>query len=254
MITLGIDIGSRNTKIVLYDSDLRSILFSAWRSTDVAPLDTVELLLQAAGGNDKYPELARIGCTGYGRKLFPRSTRILSEISCHAAGVRFFHPRVRTIIDIGGQDSKLITLDEQGKVQDFVMNDKCAAGTGRFLEMTAIRLECPLSGLAPLAAQADKELHISSTCVVFAESEIIGLIAQNEAPANIARAIHLSIAKRVLTQISSLAWQAPLTFTGGVALNSDLAACLAGQLNLEIAVPPDPEITGALGAAILVSL
>lgn len=254
MITLGIDIGSRNTKVLLYDSEARDIVFSAWRSTDVAPLDTVDALIREAFRVSGVSAVERVGCTGYGRKLYPQPCKVLSEISCHAAGVRFFHPGVRTIIDIGGQDSKIITLAETGKVQDFVMNDKCAAGTGRFLELTALRLECPLSKLSSLAVQADKELHITSTCVVFAESEIIGLIAQNETPANIARAIHLSIAKRVLTQLSALAWQAPLTFTGGVALNNDLANCLAGQLNLKVTVPPDPEITGALGAAILVSL
>lgn len=250
MITLGIDLGSRNTKVAIYDSATGQILHSAWRGTDVSPLDTAHALLSdALAATHARPE--RVAATGYGRKLWPDPHKVLSEISCHAAGVRHFHPHARTVIDIGGQDSKIFTLDAAGKVLDFVMNDKCAAGTGRFLEMTALRLDCTLDQLSQLASLSTAALNISSTCVVFAESEIVGMIAENAAPADIARAVHNSIASRVLTQISALAFEPPMVFTGGVALNNDLVACLARQLQLPVGVPPSPEITGALGAAIL---
>jgi predicted CoA-substrate-specific enzyme activase len=197
--------------------------------------------------------IERTGCTGYGRKLYAGAGRIFSEISCHAAGVLHFFPAARTIIDIGGQDSKLISLDDSGKVRDFVMNDKCAAGTGRFLEMTALRLDCTLDELSELAAGSTEQLSISSTCVVFAESEIIGLIAENHAKAGIAKAVHMSVAARILTQISALDYREPIVFTGGVALNRDLADSLAKLLGTEILVSPHPLITGALGAARLIA-
>ena len=160
-------------------------------------------------------------------------------------------PEAKTIIDIGGQDAKIITVAADGRVRDFVMNDKCAAGTGRFLEMTALKLDCTLDGLSLLAEGSNHALDLSSTCVVFAESEIVGLIAANSSPADIARAVHNSIAKRVLTQISALDFEPPVVFTGGVALNRDLARCLSRELATPVSVPSLPLITGALGAAIL---
>ncbi len=251
MITLGLDIGSRNTKIVVFDSEKRSIIFSDWTATEVNPLRSVETLLARARQSSGLQTPDAAACTGYGRKLWKDHARVLSEISCHAAGVLYFLPGTKTIIDIGGQDSKIITIAPHGKVRDFVMNDKCAAGTGRFLEMTALRLDCSLDELSRLAVNSTRELNISSTCVVFAESEIVGMIAENSAPDDIARAVHNSIAKRIITQISALDFEPPVVFTGGVALNADLVTCLSHHLNTEVRVPSSPEITGALGAALL---
>ncbi|MCB5247602.1 MAG: acyl-CoA dehydratase activase [Candidatus Cloacimonetes bacterium] len=251
MITLGIDIGSRNTKIVIFDPQKRSLVFSGCVATEVNPLRSVENLLVRAEDQTGLKDFAAAACTGYGRKLWKTKARVLSEISCHAAGVLYYQPEAKTIIDIGGQDSKIITVSGEGKVSDFVMNDKCAAGTGRFLEMTALRLDCSLDELSSLAAASSLVLDISSTCVVFAESEIVGMVADNSAPADIARAVHNSIAERILTQISALEYQPPVVFTGGVALNADLVGCLSRQLDTPISVPPSPELTGALGAAIL---
>jgi predicted CoA-substrate-specific enzyme activase len=135
-------------------------------------------------------------------------------------------------------------------VADFVMNDKCAAGTGRFLEMTAMRLGCEVDSLASLAAGATQEKKLNSTCVVFAESEIIGMMSQAVAAADIARAVHRRVAKRIYMQMSSLTWEAPVVFTGGVAQNPDLAMCLGQELKTELLIPLDPEITGAFGAAL----
>ncbi len=253
MITLGIDIGSRNTKAVLFDPGTSSVLYSGFVATDVFPLRSVDELLHRAFSAIGIDGADKTACTGYGRKLYRQQAVVISEISCHAAGIVHLYPGTRTVIDIGGQDSKVITLNAEGKVQDFVMNDKCAAGTGRFLEMTALRLGCDLDELSTLAHKAPRDMDISSTCVVFAESEIIGLISKNEQPSSIARAVHRSIAKRVTTQVGTLDFRPPVVFTGGVAKNSDLAQCLAAYLDCEITVPPDPVITAALGAAILVS-
>lgn len=252
MISLGIDIGSRNTKIVLYDTVQNTILHSAYLSTDISPLKTVDALLNAAYAilHINYCDLSAIGVTGYGRKLYPQASSVLSEITCHAAACRKLFPSVRCVIDIGGQDAKIISIDKHGKVADFVMNDKCAAGTGRFLEMTAMRLGCEVVNLASLAAEATQEKKLNSTCVVFAESEIIGMMAQAVTAADIARAVHRSVAKRIYLQMSSLTWEAPVVFTGGVAQNPDLAMCLGQELKAELLIPLDPEITGAFGAAL----
>ncbi len=251
LTTLGIDIGSRNIKIALCDRVSGALTYSAWRSTEVDPLRTMEALLAEAAEKTGSAEFGPTAVTGYGRKLYSKPAKILSEIACHARGVRFLFPACRTVIDIGGQDSKIITLSDDGKVRDFVMNDKCAAGTGRFLEMTALRLGCPLDEFSRLAKNSAQNLGINATCVVFAESEIIGLIAQNTDPASIANAVHESVARRVLTQLSSLDFAPPIVFTGGVAQNSALVESMSRALGEPISVPPDPEITAALGAALL---
>ncbi len=253
MITAGIDIGSRNTKLVIFDTLSQSIIWSAYQSTEIKALDSVSNLFNNLRLSEPgiYASIQKTCSTGYGRHLMTEADLILSEISCHATGIRFFFPDCRSIIDIGGQDSKIIALDSGGKVMDFVMNDKCAAGTGRFLEMTALRLNCGVDELSGIAATADTKLKLNSTCVVFAESEIIGLMALDTSRANIVRAVHISIAHRISAQIGSLSFEPEHVFTGGVALNSDLMACLEAELKLSLKRPEDPEITGALGAAIL---
>jgi predicted CoA-substrate-specific enzyme activase len=291
--TLGIDIGSRNTKLVVYDPAQKLILAFEIQPTGVNPSQTVETMLAEVLSHNKslseiymtsptpvipakpvipaqagihssglppspmpvIPAQAGIHfpviyATGYGRKLFP-ATKVLSEVSCHAAGVQYFFPSVRTVIDIGGQDSKVISIGANGKVKDFAMNDKCAAGTGRFLEMVALRLNTTVDALAEIASHSARSLHLNSTCVVFAESEIISLIAAGTLQQDIIRAVHLSIANRILSQVNQLSWENPVVFTGGVALNSDLKARLEQVLNTVVFTPTHPEITGALGAAII---
>ncbi|HPV15186.1 MAG TPA: acyl-CoA dehydratase activase [Candidatus Cloacimonadota bacterium] len=253
MITLGIDVGSRNTKLILFDHAKQSILFQDWIATNIDPTKSIEELYDKAVNSLRLSDLdicAKVA-TGYGRKIWPHADRVISEISAHAAGIAWLKPEARTIIDIGGQDSKVIVLDDQGKVFDFAMNDKCAAGTGRFLEMTAMRLGIEVSQLSDLAADADSEIKLNNTCVVFAETEIISLMSSKVSAANIVRAVHLSIAKRIFSQMSALSHQAPYTFTGGVAQNQDLANCISIELGAGLWIPPEPEITAALGAAIL---
>ena len=252
MLKIGIDIGSRNTKIVIYDAQTKRLEFSAFQTTEVSVTDGVNnLLKEGYTALGITPKINTIGVTGYGRKLYQEASSILSEISCHTAGCLYYFPHIRTIIDIGGQDSKIITLNEKGKVTDFVMNDKCAAGTGRFLEMTAMRLGCDVSELSLLASKSTRNLTLNSTCVVFAESEIIGMLSSSIPPEDIVRSVHRSIAKRILAQMSVMVWEQPLVFTGGVALNKDMGKCLSEALNSQLLTPPEPEITAALGAAIL---
>ncbi len=253
MITAGIDIGSRNTKLVVYSATTNTILHAEYIATEIRVMDSVNRLFENLKCSDPsvFYSIERRCSTGYGRHLCDIADQKYSEISCHATGVRYFFPKCQSIIDIGGQDSKFIALDSSGKVMDFVMNDKCAAGTGRFLEMTAIRLSCEIQHLSDIAEKSDENLKLNSTCVVFAESEIIGLMATNVSQANIIRAVHNSIAHRITAQIGATYSEPEYVFTGGVALNKDLLNCLSFELQVELKRPANPEITGALGAAIL---
>ena len=249
-ITCGIDSGSRTTKLVFVQD--ASVIYRSHDVTGINPANTAEkLLLDGLTKNGlSRDDLALIYSTGYGRNILPFSQKVISEISCHARGVYHLFPSCRTVIDIGGQDSKAILLGPGGHVQDFVMNDRCAAGTGRFLEVAANILETTVDTLGYLAATSQLNLEINSTCVVFAESEIIGLIAKEHKPADIIASIHRAIAKRTRNMIAQLHWTAPIVFTGGVAKNSGMQAVLSDVLQSEISVPPDSLITGALGAAL----
>lgn len=251
MYSLGIDIGSRNTKIVIWDLLQKSIAFQGYKSTEVKVTQAVEKLLENAAQCVDLSSITRSCVTGYGRKLYRSADKILSEITCHAAGCYQLFPECHTIIDIGGQDSKIIVLERGGAVKDFVMNDKCAAGTGRFLEMTALKLDCELEELSRRAAQATETLNLNSTCVVFAESEIIGLLAEGKKAEDIAKAVFESIAKRIYAQMAGLEIADQVVFTGGVAHSPQLRKYLSHLLQFDLAVPFEPEITGALGAAIL---
>ncbi|HNX01859.1 MAG TPA: acyl-CoA dehydratase activase [Candidatus Cloacimonadota bacterium] len=256
MLTIGIDAGSRTTKIVLFDAAKRSILFSDYTDTGIHPTIAVEGLINTALSrmNLELEQIGEIYSTGYSRSMVEYAGKTISEITCHAVGVKYFLPDTRFIIDVGGQDSKVITIGEDGKVADFAMNDKCAAGTGRFLEVTARILNCDVSELSELSTQSDKEIDINSTCVVFAESEIIGMISQGNTIPNIINAVQRSIAKRLVHLASQVRWMPPVVFTGGVARNKRLVELCAEELKKEIKVPEHPTITAALGAAILASL
>lgn len=252
-INIGIDLGSRMSKIVVLQKS--KILHFEITDTGVNPQKTASRLLDNALEKTKLKrfEITKIFSTGYGRNIVPFADKRISEISCHARGVHHLFPNARTVIDIGGQDSKAILLGEQGKVIDFVMNDKCAAGTGRFLEVAANILEITVDALQEISVQSKEDIDINSTCVVFAESEIIGLIAAGKAPADIVKAIHRSIARRIKNLIAPMSWQTPVVFTGGVAQNSGMQKAIAETLQEEITVPENSFITGALGASLLAS-
>ena len=250
MITIGIDLGSRMSKIVVLNDD--KIIYSNVVDTGVNPKKIAELLLNDALKETSLSksEITKIYSTGYGRNIVPFSDKRISEISCHARGANYFFPNARTIIDIGGQDSKIIIVDEHGHVKDFIMNDRCAAGTGKFLEVTAMTLETTIDELGEISQTSTEKININSTCVVFAESEIIGLIAEGLDKPGIINAVHRSIAKRTKNLASQLHWQKPIVFTGGVAKNTGMQIAISEIMGSKVIVPENSFITGALGAAL----
>lgn len=252
MIFAGIDAGSRTTKVVLLDGDGRDVIAAAvvdqGIEQDLLAESLLDRLLRENGFERS--QLRMVVATGYGRKLIRVADVSITEITCQAWGVRHRMPEARTIIDIGGQDSKLLRLHPDGTVGDFVMNDRCAAGTGRFLELLATRLNVRLASLGELAGQSRTPAIISSMCVVFAETEIIGLLASGITPADIAAGVQASLATRVAAMTGQNV-AAPIVLTGGVALVPGMQTTLATALGQPLSVPSDPQTTCALGAAIL---
>jgi predicted CoA-substrate-specific enzyme activase len=188
--------------------------------------------------------------TGYGRVRFDAAEEEISEISCHARGAFHLCPSTRTVIDIGGQDSKAIRLDSNGRVHDFAMNDKCAAGTGRFLEVMAAALDLPIQDIGALSRRSRHPVSISSTCTVFAETEAISHIARGATKQDVAAGLHHAIASRVMGLAARVGLEPEVMLTGGVALNVGVVAALQSQSSEEIMVPADPQAVGALGAAL----
>ena len=254
MITAGIDAGSRAIKIVLWDSLAKKVIAESICDQGVnqkkLATDMFDRLL--AENNILYQDIHRTVATGYGRHMLEFCDTAITEISCHTAGVSHHIPSATTIIDIGGQDSKLIRVDNHAKVRDFVMNDRCAAGTGRFLEIVSERLKVPLEQLGSFAKKSVEPAHISSMCVVFAETEIIGLLAKGQSVEDIIAGVQSSIAKRVLAMAGG-SIESPIVFTGGVALVSGMKEVFDKLLKQTIELCPNPQFTGALGAAILAS-
>jgi predicted CoA-substrate-specific enzyme activase len=252
MLFAGIDVGSRALKGVLIKSGNGEIAARAVIDQHHNQKKIIDRLLRKllACGDIKRKDVARIVATGYGRNLVTFADQIITEITCQAAGVRRLMPDARTIIDIGGQDTKVIFLDGTGRVRDFVTNDRCAAGTGRFLELLAERLSVSLKTLGNLAGKSRRPAAINSTCAVFAETEIVGLLAAGVNKNDIAAGVQKSIAGRICTMVARNI-DLPLCFTGGVALVALMSATLASALGHEVVVAPHPQFTCALGAALL---
>jgi len=235
MITAGIDIGSRNCKLILWNRKENRIIYKAQQESGTTPGETAEKQIEKACEiHNLKRDMLKICATGYGRKLI--NLDYISEISCHGRGVKVLLPEAATVIDIGGQDSKVISLDERG-----------------FLEKIAELFRLKIDSLGELALHSKKRIEISSTCVVFAESEIISLINKKVGRDDILMGVHRSIAKRIKNLLSMIRWQAPLIMTGGVALNPAIQAALAEELQIMISVPEYPIFTGALGAALFAS-
>ncbi|OVE75190.1 hypothetical protein BVX97_05465, partial [bacterium E08(2017)] len=246
MITAGIDAGSRAIKVVIYDGKDDCIAASGIADQGVNQHELANALLDdvlAKLGMSK-KDVGPIVATGYGRDSIESATETVTEITCHARGVQHLYPDTRTIIEIGGQDSKLIRLRPDGGVRDFVMNDRCAAGTGRFLEVVADRLSVDLSELGELAAQADAPSAISSMCVVFAETEIIGLLAGGATQSNIIAGVQSSIVSR-LASMAGRSVNEPVVFTGGVALIPGMREAMEVSLKHPVTVAANPQLTGA---------
>lgn len=252
MIAAGIDAGSRTIKVVLFNAGDRRILAAGVADQGVRQQARVAQLFDQVLGRAGISR-SRVGsivATGWGRDGVTFADAAVTEITCQARGVRHLHGRVRTVIDIGGQDSKVLRLDAGGVPRDFVMSDRCAAGTGRFLEVIAARLETPMSRLGALARRAARPAPINSMCVVFAETEIIGLLAAGEKPANIVAGVQRAIAARIASMAGSNI-VAPVVFTGGVALVPGMARAIAAALGVPVRVARRAQLTGALGAALL---
>ncbi len=251
MYIMGIDSGSTSTNAVIIN-DKKEILSYAVLRTGAKSAESAERIrnevLEKAGLTPE--DITCTVSTGYGRVSIPYADRNVTEISCHGRGAHFINPDVRTILDIGGQDSKAIRLNDDGDVIDFVMNDKCAAGTGRFLEMMADTLEVGIEALGPLSLKSREDVEISSMCSVFAESEVISLIAQNKEPADIARGIHKAIAGKAMSLLRKVGLEREFMMTGGVAKNPGMTAVLEEMLGAPLCIYEEPEIVGALGAAL----
>lgn len=251
-IYVGIDAGSRAVKIALLDSLTRKVVAtgSCNQGLDQEGL-AARLLAQLLDAQNLTPaDILETVATGYGRYAISSAGHVVTEITCHAAGVHFLHPDAAAVIDIGGQDSKFIHLGKNGLVSDFSMNDRCAAGTGRFLEVLANRLDVPIDRLGDYAVHAGKPAAISSMCVVFAESEMIGLLASGVNPGNIIAGVCQSVAQRIAAMAGRIPTGA-IIFTGGVARITGMADALSAALKSPVAVASDPCMTGAIGAALI---
>jgi len=240
---LGIDLGSTTVKVAGVD-ETGECVYDAIAPTEARMEAQAERMLAAVG------ETVPVVATGYGRALV-REAKAVTEITCHAKGVFHVVGHGGSLIDLGGQDTKVILVGDGGKVRHFVMNDRCAAGTGRFLEVVAARLGVPLTDLAGLALAGTAEATISSTCTVFAESEIISLLARGEPLESLSRGLHRSLVRRVVALARSAAVKAPFLLSGGGALNPAVHDLLEEELGSRVFVPRGPQHMGAHGAALL---
>lgn len=242
----GIDIGSRSIELVVLKDG--AIVHVAKVPTTFDPMAQCRKLLERA-------RPSRMVATGYGRKLFADSdngsrVETITEIQAYALGARHLFGEARTVLDIGGQDTKVILLAPTGKVAKFEMNDRCAAGTGKFLEFMATALQIPLESFGEFALKSDRRIQINSMCTVFAESEATSLMARGERPHNIAMGLHLAVAQRTLAMLRRVGMEFPLIFAGGVAHNLCIRMLLEEDLGQPLIVPENPDTVGALGAAL----
>jgi predicted CoA-substrate-specific enzyme activase len=256
MHAAGVDVGAITAKAAILNCEgkepknlLATALIFAGYDRAAAALQVLNQALAQAGlARD---QIGRLVGTGYGRVQVPGADRTVTEITCHARGAHYLFPGVRTVIDIGGQDSKGIAVGAGGRVLDFVMNDKCAAGTGRFLEVMARALEVDLAECGEIALSAPRRASISSTCTVFAESEVITHLAAGVPRDEIIAGIHAAIAARIATMVGRLPVQDTVVMTGGVARNAGVARMLEERLGHEILVSERSQLAGAIGAALI---
>ncbi|MDO9439081.1 acyl-CoA dehydratase activase [Hydrogenophaga sp.] len=249
---MGIDFGSTTAKTVILD-DTGRVLASCVGSMGAVSDEGVRVstagALQQAGLTQA--EITRTVSTGYGRRMLEIADKSYTEITCHARGAVAMMPQARLVIDIGGQDSKVIAVDERGLLSQFAMNDRCAAGTGKFLEVLARAMAIELEAMGPLALTSTKALQISSMCATFAETEVISLLAEGNHKADVLAAVHAAIASRTVGLVSRVGKRGPVVMTGGVAKNVAAVQSIEQALGMKVHLPPDPQIAGALGAALL---
>jgi predicted CoA-substrate-specific enzyme activase len=245
----GVDIGSTMTKVVIMN---RATLASVIGPTGPEHRKLANRVMEEALAKAKlaFDDITYVVATGYGRINVPFADKQITEISCHARGVGHLLPEVRTVIDIGGQDSKGIKLKD-GRAVDFVMNDKCAAGTGRFLEVTAESLGVSLEDMGKLSLEAKNRVGISSTCTVFAAQEVVARLSEGAALPDIIAGLHEAIATRIYGMVRRLKIEREVAITGGGAKNIGLVKAMEAKLGFPVLVPPEPLLTGAIGAALL---
>jgi len=256
LIVAGIDVGSVTTKVVILSD--KKILAQAITLTKGDPILAAQTTLKEALkiSNLSQSNLSFIATTGYGRRTIEFGDKAITEITANAKGALFLGSpfgQIRTIIDLGGQDSKVIKLDEDGEIADFVMNEKCAAGTGRFLEVMARVLDIKLNDLAELSLKSKNPIEINATCTVFAESEVISLLMQKKPKEDILAGLHQTIAKRIAGMARQVKPKEIVFFDGGGAKNIAIKKALEEELDLKIYVPPNPQFVVALGAALSAS-
>jgi len=245
MAVCGIDVGSRSIKVVVLDSGTKRVLVFRRVETTYAPLDQCLKLLNGLSSG-------QIVATGYGRKLLQNhmNSESITEILAHALGAGHLFPESQAVLDIGGQDTKAISLDSLGRVAKFEMNDRCAAGTGKFLEFMATSFQVPIEEFGDFALEGTPGLSINSMCTVFAESEATSLMARGHRPQDIALALHHSVVKRSLSMLRRVSVNGPLVFSGGVALNRCVRQLIEKEVKSQILVASEPDMVGALGAAL----
>ena len=253
MIVAGIDIGSRAAKAVLMRNNeiISSVIGDTLAESVRTSEATMSELLKGTGIN--ISDIDYIVATGYGRVLVPFAHENVSEISCHARGINWYFPSVRTILDMGGQDNKAISCDGHGRVTNFVMNDKCAGGTGRFLEMIAEVLGVSLARAGELALQANGSVPFNTVCAVFAKSDAIGYRRQGVDKGDILSGLNTAISQRSLNLLKRVSLQPDFSITGGIAKNKGLVAKLTEKVGMKPLLCEDPQIIGALGAALFAS-
>ena len=250
-VAVGVDIGSLTAKTVVIDSNKSIVSYKIVQGRivdETAALVSLRRALKEAGLTET--DIGFMVTTGYGRNMVNFGNRSVTEISCHSRGAQFLYPDVRTVIDIGGQDSKVISLNGAAGVVNFAMNDKCAAGTGRFLEVMSHALEVPIEQMGELSLKSQDPATISSICTVFAESEVISLVAQKRSRLYIVAVIHEAIGRRMHSLVSQVGVKPPVIMSGGVAKNIGVVRVLERLLATGITIPPEPQIIGALGAAL----
>ena len=248
---VGVDIGSLTAKSVVIGSDDRIVSYKIIQGKIVdekAALTSLRLALEQAHLTET--DVGFLVTTGYGRNMVVFGDKNITEISCHARGANFLFPEARTVIDIGGQDSKVIALNGEGGVVNFAMNDKCAAGTGRFLEVMAGAMAVPLEEMGPFSLEAEDPAAISSICTVFAESEVISLKARGRSKQDIIAGIHEAVGRRMHSMVNQAGLKLPAVMSGGVAKNVGVVRVLERLLQTRMIMPPEPQIVGALGAAL----
>lgn len=247
----GIDSGSTSTDVVILDREDRmitGIILPTGAGAAIGAERALEQALEAAHLTRE--DIDAIVTTGYGRTAISEGDKSITEITCHARGAHFLDPSVRTVIDIGGQDSKVIRLDENGNVVNFVMNDKCAAGTGRFLEMMARTMEMNLDEMSKAGLSYQEDITISSMCTVFAESEVVSLIAQNKPTDDIVHGLNKAVASKTVSLVKRVGGEERYMMTGGVSKNLGLVKTLEEKLGAPLIVSDQAQLCGALGAAL----